>query len=118
MAEQSPESFSELLRRLRASAGLTQEQLADSAKVSVRSVSDLERGINLTARRETARLLADAFGLQGPARAEFETAARLGTTAWDTRVRTPQPDVGIAAAKRTLPRDVGSFTGRGPSSRS
>ena len=67
MAEQRPESFSELLRRLRASAGLTQEQLADSAKVSARSVSDLERGINLTARRETARLLANALDLRGPA---------------------------------------------------
>jgi transcriptional regulator with XRE-family HTH domain/tetratricopeptide (TPR) repeat protein len=113
VAEQSPESFSELLRRLRASAGLTQEQLASSAGLSVRSISDLERGINLKARRETARLLADGLGLQGPARAEFEMAARLGTATRDTRARTPKPDAGIAAAKRTLPRDVGSFTGRG-----
>jgi transcriptional regulator with XRE-family HTH domain/tetratricopeptide (TPR) repeat protein len=112
VAEQSPESFSELLRRLRASAGLTQEQLADSAKVSVRSISDLERGINLTARRETARLLAGALDLEGAAKSEFEAAARLGTAAWDTRTRAPRPDAGIAAATRTLPRDVSSFTGR------
>jgi tetratricopeptide (TPR) repeat protein/DNA-binding XRE family transcriptional regulator len=112
MAEQGPESFAELLRRLRTAAGMTQEQLAESGKVSVRSVSDLERGINLTARRETARLLADALDLRGSARAEFEAAARLGTAAWDTGVRTPRPDVGFAAATRTLPRDVGSFTGR------
>ncbi|HET7017330.1 MAG TPA: tetratricopeptide repeat protein [Streptosporangiaceae bacterium] len=112
MAEQGPESFAELLRRLRSAAGMTQEQLAEWAKVSVRSVSDLERGVNLTARRETARLLADALSLHGPARAEFEAAARLGTAVWDARARTPRPDAGIAAATRTLPRDVGSFTGR------
>src|SRR6185437_15027684 len=91
---------------------MTQEQLAEWAKVSVRSVSDLERGVNLTARRETARLLADALRLHGPTRAEFETAARVGTAVWDTRARTPRPDAGIAAATRTLPRDVGAFTGR------
>jgi transcriptional regulator with XRE-family HTH domain/tetratricopeptide (TPR) repeat protein len=112
MVELGPESFAEILRRLRVSAGMTQEQLAESARVSVRSVSDLERGVNLTARRETARLLADALGLQARARAEFEAAARLGRAAWDTRVRTPRPDAGIAAATRTLPRDVGFFTGR------
>src|SRR5579863_2798363 len=104
VAEQGPESFAELLRRLRVTAGLTQEQLADLATVSVRSVSDLERGVNLTARRETARLLADALGLRGDARAGFEAAARLGTAAWDTGARAPRPDAGIAAATRTLPR--------------
>ncbi len=112
MAEQGQESFAELLRRLRIEAGLTQEQLAEAGKVSARSVSDLERGVNRTARRETARLLADALSLHGSARAGFEAAARLGKAALDTRVRTPRPDAGVAAATRTLPRDVGSFTGR------
>jgi transcriptional regulator with XRE-family HTH domain len=57
-----------LLRRLRTDAGLTQEELAEAAGVSTRSVSDLERGINLTARKDTARLLADALGLTGGTR--------------------------------------------------
>lgn len=69
-------SFARILRQLRTDAGLTQEQLAEAARLSARSVSDLERGINLTARRETARLLADALGLTGSARAAFEAAAR------------------------------------------
>jgi transcriptional regulator with XRE-family HTH domain len=56
--EQVGVSFGGLLRRLRTEAGLTQEELAAAASVSPRSVSDLERGINLTARKETARLLA------------------------------------------------------------
>ena len=57
-------------------AGLTQEGLAEAAGLSPRSVSDLERGINLTARKDTARLLANALGLAGPQRALFEAAAR------------------------------------------
>jgi transcriptional regulator with XRE-family HTH domain len=47
--------FCWLLHRLRIDAGLSQEELAESAKVSARSVSDLERGVSRTARPETAR---------------------------------------------------------------
>jgi len=35
-----------MLRRLRTTAGMTQEELADAAGLSARSVSDLERGVN------------------------------------------------------------------------
>jgi predicted ATPase/transcriptional regulator with XRE-family HTH domain len=73
--------FGRLLRRLRADAGLTQEELAEAASLSPRSVSDLERGVSLTARKDTARLLADALGLAGPQRALFEAAARGRATA-------------------------------------
>src|SRR5271154_3098198 len=75
MAE-PPVTFAALLRKLRTDAGLTQEDLAASARISVRSVSDLERGINLTARKDTARLLAQALNLVGPVREEFEAIAR------------------------------------------
>ena len=44
-------SFGGMLRQLRTQARLTQEELAEAAKVSPRSVSDLERGINRTARK-------------------------------------------------------------------
>ena len=47
MTEQPAVSFAELLKRLRTDAGLTQEELAERAHVSPRSISDLERGINL-----------------------------------------------------------------------
>ena len=94
-------AFGQLLRQLRTSAGLSQEELARAAALSTRTVSDLERGVNSTARNETARLLADALGLTGTERDGFLTAARgrdLGA--------------GVAAASRTLPRDIASFTGR------
>jgi transcriptional regulator with XRE-family HTH domain len=76
MAEQLALGFGGLLRRLRAEAGLTQEELAEAASLSPRPVSDLERGINRTARKDTAELLAGALGLAEPARSVFVAAAR------------------------------------------
>ena len=76
MAEQPSLSFAGLLRQLRAEAKLTQEELADAAGLSPRSVSDLERGINRTARKDTALLLAGPLGLTGPASELFVAAAR------------------------------------------
>src|SRR5690349_18375029 len=76
MAEQPALGFAGLLRQLRAEAGLTQEELAEAAGLSPRSVSDLERGINRTARKDTAVLLGGALGLAEPVRALFVAAAR------------------------------------------
>ena len=76
MAEPSVLEFAGLLRQLRAEARLTQEELAEAAGLSPRSVSDLERGVNRTARKDTAELLAGALGLAEPARAVFVAAAR------------------------------------------
>jgi tetratricopeptide (TPR) repeat protein/transcriptional regulator with XRE-family HTH domain len=99
MAE-SPSTFAGLLRELRTGAGLTQEELAEAAGLSLRAVGDLERGVVTTPQRETVRLLADALRLIGPARARFEAVARGRGVA------------GGAAATRALPRDIASFTGR------
>ena len=75
-AEQAGLGFAGLLRRLREAAGLTQDELAEAAAVSQRAISDLERGVNATARKDTAVLLAGALGLDGPAREQFVAAAR------------------------------------------
>ena len=61
----SSSDFATLLRQLRTSAGLTQEELAESAALSPRTISDLERGVSLTARAPTARLLASALNPDG-----------------------------------------------------
>ena len=99
MAE-PPVTFVGVLRKLRTEAGLTQEELAEAAGVSLRSVSDLERGRVTIPQKDTVRLLADALHLIGPARARFEATAR-GRAVADS-----------AAATRTLPHDIASFTGR------
>ena len=106
MAE-PPVTFAALLRKLRADARLTQEELAEAAGLSPRSVSDLERGIATTPRRETVRLLADALRLAGPARAQFEAVARGRTVPAETGNGSTE-----LTAVRTLPRDIASFTGR------
>ncbi len=67
MAE-PPVALADLLRNLRRKARLTQEELAGAAGVSVRAVSNLERGAVTTPQKDTVRLLADALGLIGPSR--------------------------------------------------
>lgn len=69
--------FGALLRRHRRARGLTQEQLARRALVSVRAVSDLERGLHRSPRGATLELLADALELAGAERTAFEDAGRL-----------------------------------------
>lgn len=114
MTEQPGLGFAELLRQLRAEAGLTQEELAGAAGLSPRSVSDLERGIHRTAHKDTAGLLAGALGLAEPSRALFVAAARGRGRAADVLAARQGRALGAfqAAATRTLPRDVAAFTGR------
>ena len=76
VTEQPGLSFGGLLRQLRTEAKLTQEELAEAAHLSPPGVSALERGVNRTARKDTAELLADALGLAGPVREAFVAAAR------------------------------------------
>jgi transcriptional regulator with XRE-family HTH domain len=109
-------SFAGLLRQFRSEARLTQEELAEAAGLSPRSVSDLERGINRTARKDTAVLLADALSLTGQVRVLFVAAARGRALAAEVLAARPDGAAGgsAAAATRSLPRDIGSFTGREP----
>jgi hypothetical protein len=60
---------------------MTQEELAERAQLSVRSVSDLERGIIRSPRKDTVRLLADALGLSDAERAGIAAVARGGAAA-------------------------------------
>ena len=108
MAE-PPVTFAALLRKLRAEARLTQEELAEASGVRPRSISDLERGVAMSPQRETVRRLADALGLAGLVRAQFEAVARGRAVPAATEAVAAG---GAAAATRTLPRDIASFTGR------
>jgi predicted ATPase/DNA-binding XRE family transcriptional regulator len=68
--------FSELLRHFRREARLSQEQLAERAGLSVRGISDLERGARLAPRLDTVHVLANGLGLDPAARAALFRAAR------------------------------------------
>jgi predicted ATPase/DNA-binding CsgD family transcriptional regulator/DNA-binding XRE family transcriptional regulator len=63
MAHQGSFDFGDLVRQARLAAGLTQEELAERAGLSVRGISDLERGLIRSPRRDTLALLADALAL-------------------------------------------------------
>jgi predicted ATPase/DNA-binding CsgD family transcriptional regulator/transcriptional regulator with XRE-family HTH domain len=116
MAEQPALGFAGLLRLLRAEAQLTQEELAEAARLSPRSVSDLERGINHTARKDTAALLAGALDLAEPVRTLFVAAARGRAPATDVLAarHRPAPAASPAAAGgvRGFPAAATSFIGR------
>src|SRR5438132_11474038 len=74
-------TFGTLLRRHRIAAGLTQEELAERAGISRRSVGDMERGVVHTPRKDTVALLAAALTLAPRERSTFvETARRVGAT--------------------------------------
>ena len=76
MAE--PSVLGEQLRRYRVAAGLTQEELAERAGVSARAVSDLERGVIQTPRKDTLNLIAEALALVTEDRAAFIGLRRPG----------------------------------------
>src|SRR5437879_6031099 len=107
MSVEPDRSFGELLLRARVQAGLTQDQLADRAGLSVRTIRNLERGTGVRPREASARLLADALGLTGDERAlllSLGRSARLpGDEAQTGSVRLPP---------RQLPAAVRSFSGR------
>jgi transcriptional regulator with XRE-family HTH domain len=68
--------FADLLRQYRVAAGFTQEELAERAGLSARAISDLERGVKQTPRRETLRLLVDALHLSADERLALEHTIR------------------------------------------
>ncbi len=68
--------FGDLLRRYRVGAGLTQEALAERAGISVRGLSDLERGARRAPRRDTLLLLTEALDLSEHERTVFQAISR------------------------------------------
>jgi predicted ATPase/DNA-binding XRE family transcriptional regulator len=72
----APETtFGQQLRRLRLQRGLSQEALAERAGLTPRAVSALEGGARRRPYPRTVALLADALGLAGHERAEFDELA-------------------------------------------
>jgi tetratricopeptide (TPR) repeat protein/transcriptional regulator with XRE-family HTH domain len=92
-------AFGTLLRRYRIAAGLTQEELAERAGLSGRTIGDMERGVVHAPRKDTVALLAAALALDPQNRAAFAEAAR--------RPDAPAPAVPISAGTSTPP-----FVGR------
>src|SRR5260370_20783203 len=60
---QTPAGFGEVLRRYRVAAGLSQEELAEMAKLSAPGISDLERGARTKPYPATVQRLSKALWL-------------------------------------------------------
>jgi transcriptional regulator with XRE-family HTH domain len=73
-------NFATLLRNHRLAAGLSQEELAEAARISAAAVGAYERGVRLSPHRVTLGRLAEALGLTGADHAHFMASAqrRLG----------------------------------------
>ncbi len=76
MTTRTPSHFGALLRALRTAAGLTQEALAERARLSKRGLQGLERGVLQTPHRDTVELFATALGLGAADRAALFATAR------------------------------------------
>ncbi|MEU1125908.1 helix-turn-helix domain-containing protein [Streptomyces sp. NPDC005899] len=109
--------FGTLLYRLRTRAGLSQEELAHTAGVSVRALSYMEGGHSRGPQRRTVRALAGALGLDEAGAQELEQTARLGRPRKVRTADVPSPTflpgaVDQAAAPDLLPRAPRGFYGR------
>jgi predicted ATPase/DNA-binding XRE family transcriptional regulator len=96
-------TFATLLRAARIDARLSQEQLAEAAKISPAAISAYERGLRTRPHRETVRMLAAALQLSASDLTAFEKAARQKATS--------QALADIRPA-HGLPSSTTSFVGR------
>lgn len=112
--------FGEVLRQYRQASGLTQEELAERAHLSVGTISALERGINHIPQRGTLGMLVNALALS-PADADaFRAQARHRPRRTPTGLSGPtialkqrwQGDVAEGMRTSNLPRPLTSFIGR------
>ncbi|MFD9764911.1 helix-turn-helix domain-containing protein [[Kitasatospora] papulosa] len=109
--------FGALLRGLRTGAGLSQEELALAAGVSVRALSYMERGRSRGPQRRTVQALAQALGLNADAAGQLERTASLGRPRRAPATEVPSlavlPDaVAPTGAPDLLPRAPRGFHGR------
>ncbi|WP_165956685.1 helix-turn-helix domain-containing protein [Kribbella antibiotica] len=112
MGQLTEESLSDLLRKYRGRAGLTQAALAAKAGLSDQAISVLERGTRRRPRIDTIRALIKVLRLNKDEAAEFLAVARGKSQSAEN----PEPEG--APASETLPMPwqlppaVSDFTGR------
>ena len=70
------ESFASQLRTHRIAAELSQEALAEAARISTSAIEKYERGLRISPHPQTVASLADALKLSGQARSDFENSTR------------------------------------------
>jgi predicted ATPase/DNA-binding XRE family transcriptional regulator len=94
MVADTLQSFAITLKQLRTLHGLTQEELAERSGVSVRSISDLERGISRFPHKDTVQLLADALHLAPEEAAQLFAFTRKASSADQSAAEAAVPCIG------------------------
>ncbi len=102
-------TFGVLLRRYRLARRLSQEALAERAKISSEAVSALERGARKAPQKQTLILLMDALELDRAAREELEGTVARPVRVLGLREAVREADVPPA---HNLPRRLSSFVNR------
>jgi len=103
--------FGTLLRHYRLAAGLSQEVLAERARMSVNGIGALERGYRRTPQRETLALLTHALGLGDDERRLLERAAARSASP-RRRLGSPFKPGWADIGATKLPLSLTSFIGR------
>src|SRR5579871_146038 len=113
MNDETPSiTFAARLKAARRAAGLTQEELAARAGVSVRTISALENGGKHTPYKETARLLAGALHLSVEDQRAFLAAARRARVTRSITASTSTPVVPVNRPTLNLPLPATPLIGR------
>ena len=112
--------FGGLLRQFRLDAGMTQQELAERAKLSVEAISTLERGARTRPYRETVVLLGRALELSPERLALLESAIGVAHPSRQRErsealsaslLRLVRPDAQVDP-RHNLPHQLTSFVGR------
>ena len=121
----TPAPLAALIRDRRTSSRLTQEELAERAGISVRTVSDIERGLRRSVYKDTARRLADALSVADSDRENFLFVAlgRMDASEGGLRLNPrwkssncghiPIPPTGLVGREREMERLLTAFRNPG-----
>jgi predicted ATPase/transcriptional regulator with XRE-family HTH domain len=107
-----PLDFGDLLRQHRDAAGLTQAELAERAGLSVRGISDLERGVRRHPHRETVRRLCEVLGLDGAEQTALLQATRRAAMPDEHHRQRHHPVASVWQPRTPLPGFAGPLFGR------
>jgi predicted ATPase/DNA-binding XRE family transcriptional regulator len=108
-----PPPFGELLRTFRIRSGLSQEALSEASGVSVRTISDLERGQRPSAHLATVRMLANALAIAADEYRQLLEAANPDARLPEQRaIAHVRSGIGSAEWTAPLPAITTPFIGR------
>ncbi|MFB9903673.1 helix-turn-helix domain-containing protein [Allokutzneria oryzae] len=105
-------TFGDFLRFYRLRSSMTQEELSERTGISVRTISDMERGRVRNPQRRTVELLVNGLELVEEEASEFAEVARAGRRMAVAADKPGPPDVPQVGAACALPPVLIELTGR------